>query len=1414
MEFTGERYVPEIDGDIALEHLHRYYMACELVSGKDVLDIASGEGYGSSMLAKTAKSVVGVDISEEAVRHAQVRYSTPSLQFLAGNCSKIPLPDHSVDAVVSFETIEHHDQHEQMFAEIRRVLRPGGLLVISSPDKYNYSVAPGYSNPHHVKELFRHEFEDLLHRNFQNVELFGQRVLFGSAIFAENKKTEVISYRQENNESRQSTGLAEPIYWIGIASDSQLPPVPSALLEQPINETEIVKSWSKIVTARDHQIAGLKQEFVNENARLENELRTKTQTLASRDTQIEELRKQISSLTDETLRLEEGRQSWNQTLAVRNTQIEELQQQISSLTDESLRNHKYTLQLQVQLEETQTQLAKIIMSHSWKMTFPLREGWKWLQNPSLQAQRYLRFAAELTKRAYVRLPLSHQTKIAHRLFLAKHLPKLLRASSGQPLSVPILHKPTLVLHPISDLQEAALGITLKTSSEPLVSVIIPIFGKCDYTLRCLISIATNSPQVPFEIILVNDCSPDNSEEVLKAVKGLQVISNLENQGFIRSCNIGALAAKGEYLCFLNNDTEIVSDWLDALVQTFEEFPGTGLAGSKLVYPDGKLQEAGGIIWQDGSAWNFGRNQDPSLPVYNYAREVDYCSGASIMVPKALFAELGGFDEHYLPAYCEDADLALKIRSRGYRVIYQPLSVAIHHEGITSGTDTTLGIKAYQIENTRKLFERWKEHLKHHQSPGADLGSAKDRMAKYRVLVLDHCTPTPNQDAGSITVFNLMVLLREMNFQVTFIPEDNFLFLPDYSPAIQRVGVETLFAPYVTSVEQHLKECGDRYDLVFLFRPAVVERNIQVIRKFSPQAKVLFHTVDLHHLRMSREAQLLRDTSKQKAADEMKYRELAAIRAADASIVHSTAELDLLHKELPDEKLHVFPLIMSIPGTKKEFKERRDIVFVGGYQHTPNIDAVLYFVGEIMPILRSRLPGVRFYAVGSNPPENIQALAGDGVIITGFVEDLPTLLDQMRVSVAPLRFGAGIKGKIGTAMALGLPTVATPLAAEGMSLTEGKNILVADSPEAFVDALMRVYTDETVWRDLSAAGLDFADQAWGGDAASTILIHILNSLGIPGARGNYPIRLFLANTKATPSPTIEDGGNQKLHPIGSCRNKAQFEQLLQSDALKKNSVITNDLILQAKGRESFAIEGFCVPCNKSVPLLVDLLSGGQRDGEYWIPNWRERLECPLCHMNNRQRLIATLVNQYLSQRANSPANVYFMEQVTPIYLWASKVFTDHHLQGSEYLGHEYQGGTVVKGIRHEDVTSLSFDDASLDLIVSNDVFEHVPNPASAFSECARVLRSGGLMLATIPFHSNAEISVVRASLDQHGLQHHLPPMYHGNPVSAEGSLVFTDFGWDVLSALREAGFSDVAVSLFVSEPFGHLGNGQLVFEAKR
>lgn len=231
MEFTGERFLPTLAGDIRLEHYHRYHWCSQIAAGKKVLDIASGEGYGSNLLASVAQSVVGVDISEEAVAHAKAAYvAKQNLSFVQGSAAQIPLPDNSVDIVVSFETIEHHTQHEEMIAEIKRVLTADGVLVISSPNKEIYSdLAGGNHNHFHVKELYYDELNQLLSSSFSSIRYFGQTATATSLL---SPMSAVVADRFSSVYTESAAKIREgipsnpnPLYFVAIATNSEQPSV-------------------------------------------------------------------------------------------------------------------------------------------------------------------------------------------------------------------------------------------------------------------------------------------------------------------------------------------------------------------------------------------------------------------------------------------------------------------------------------------------------------------------------------------------------------------------------------------------------------------------------------------------------------------------------------------------------------------------------------------------------------------------------------------------------------------------------------------------------------------------------------------------------------------------------------------------------------------------------------------------------------------------------------------------------------------------------------------------------------------------------------------------------------------------------------------------------------------------------------
>lgn len=606
------------------------------------------------------------------------------------------------------------------------------------------------------------------------------------------------------------------------------------------------------------------------------------------------------------------------------------------------------------------------------------------------------------------------------------------------------------------------------SAKPEVSIIVPVHNNWRYTLNCLKSIRENTTG-DYELVVVDDASTDETPTILSKISNVLLLSNEENSGFVESCNRGAKASRGKYIIFLNNDTLVTAGWLQSLLETAKR-ENVGAVGAKLVYPDGTLQEAGGIVWASGYGHNYGRGDRADRPEYNYAREVDYCSGACLLVKKSLFEKLGGFDKAFGPGYYEDTDLCFSIRRIGYRVVYQPMSVVVHFEGVTCGTDLRSGVKRFQEVNRQRFVDRWGSVLRD-QYPSApeNLFLARDRWVGNRILVIDQRVPQFDRDSGSCRMTNILRILADLGHKVTLLGADMRGAQP-YTRDLQGYGIEVVYAPYVESPEEYIREFGGYFQLFVLSRPYTAVKYIDMLKKRYAGVPVIYDTVDLAFLRLCRRAEVEDDEDIREEAERTRSIELYLARSSSLTLVVSDVERETLMQMLPSLRVEVVSNIHHITEPKKQFSEREGILFIGGFDHMPNIDAVRFFVDEVLPIVRRSLPGIHFYVVGNipspHPAEAVMAFASEDVTVTGYVPDLTTYLENCRVFVAPLRYGAGVKGKINQSMSHGLPVVTTSVGAEGAFLADGESALIADDAKGLADKIVLLYKNERLWKKLS------------------------------------------------------------------------------------------------------------------------------------------------------------------------------------------------------------------------------------------------------------------------------------------------------------------------------------------------------------
>jgi glycosyltransferase involved in cell wall biosynthesis len=381
------------------------------------------------------------------------------------------------------------------------------------------------------------------------------------------------------------------------------------------------------------------------------------------------------------------------------------------------------------------------------------------------------------------------------------------------------------------------------------------------------------------------------------------------------------------------------------------------------------------------------------------------------------------------------------------------------------------------------------------------GDFADAAQARRVLVVDRRLPSPDRDSASVRMFAILKLLRRLGHEVTFVFDDGDWHGRDRR-AIRRLGVDVLQG--FNAAARHLAAHGHEYGAALLSSPQAAERYAMPVRAYALRAKLIYDTVDLHWVRLERAAAVTGDEEARAAA--ARYRRLEQLHAscADTTLTVTVEEREALLREVPEARVEVLPNIHASEGTLRPWAARRDIMFIGAFAHAPNADAVEWFAHEIFPLVKRRLPDVVFRVVGSDVPRFVRQLAAQDVRVLGHVRNVRPIFEASQVFVSPLRYGAGMKGKIGQSMSHGLPVVTTSIGAEGMMLVDGENALIADDPAAFADAVVRLATDEALWSRISVTGMRHVERHFSEEAALGRVAALLDFAPADAAQVAQPV----------------------------------------------------------------------------------------------------------------------------------------------------------------------------------------------------------------------------------------------------------------------------------------------------------------------
>ena len=627
----------------------------------------------------------------------------------------------------------------------------------------------------------------------------------------------------------------------------------------------------------------------------------------------------------------------------------------------------------------------------------------------------------------------------------------------------------------------ALGVPVL--SVPVLSVIIVLHNQFALTMMALASLRANFAG-GIELILVDSGSTDETRQIERFVSGARVIRFAYNAGFVQCCNAGLLQASAPALLYLNNDLQLGLGAIEAALARLASAPDIGAVGAKLIRTNGALQEAGSIIWRDGTTFGYLRDGDPNAPEANFVRDVDYCSGAFLMLRTEIVRALGGFDDAYRPAYYEEADLCVRLRKRGLRVVYDPAVVVQHFEyGSADATAST----RLMARNHRIFTAKHRDFLRYQHPPRARNAvharspkvTRPGAASSLRILFIEDRIPLRNLGAGYVRSNDIIGAMAGLGHLVSVFP----IYKCTASPiAIYRdmpQNAEVLYERGMETLACFIEERAGYYDVVWIGRTHNLERLLPILGDSSAALPAHGFILDTEAIAAPRTAEQNRVLGRPQpeSLQAAVARELACAYFCQKIVAVNDADAALI-RQAGHSNVAILGHLREVQPTPSTWSQRRDLLFLGAIHDpgSPNHDSLEWFTTEVLPLLDARLaPEVRFTVAGFvRRGIDLSALGRHPrVDMIGATDDLAALYDRHRVFIAPTRFAGGIPFKVHEAASYGLPVAASELLRRQLGWTAGTEIQAActDHPQAFADAVLNLYNSAETWNTIRRNALD-------------------------------------------------------------------------------------------------------------------------------------------------------------------------------------------------------------------------------------------------------------------------------------------------------------------------------------------------------